>query len=146
MQMSEPRISMRFNRRFSATSKSGRVAAWMKETYDDSAPDMMISAVKVLYLPLALAESGESEAAVQQAIKKSRSIFDERMRAALEPYFKAEEDSISRNGNVHLLGAMPSAKVNPLKSPSQEAASIREPIESSQEDDFELDESKLFEN
>jgi hypothetical protein len=146
MQMSEPRISMRFNRRFSATSESGRVAAWMKETYDDSAIDMMISAVKVLYLPLALAESGESEAAVQQAIKKSRNIFDERMRVALEPYFKGEEGGISKNGNAHLLGAMPSAKVNPVKAPVQEAAPIYTPAQSSQEDDFELDESKLFEN
>lgn len=144
--MSDPRISIRFNRRFSATSESGRVAAWMKETYDDSASDMMISAVKVLYLPLALAESGEPEAVVQQAIKKSRSIFDERMRAALEPYFMAEEGSISKNGNAHLLGTMPSAKVNPLSTPSQKTTSIREPIESSQKDDFELDDSKLFEN
>lgn len=137
---------MRFNRRFSATSESGRVAAWIKETYDDSASDMMIGAVKVLYLPLTLAESGEPEAVVQQAIKKSRSIFDERMRAALEQYFKVEEDSTSKNGSAHLLGTMPSAKVNPLRTPSQETTSIREPIKSSEKDDFELDDSKLFEN
>jgi len=144
--MTEQRVSIRLSRKVSMTSEGGKAISWVRDTYDDSAPDMFISAIRVLYLPLALAEAGEDEDVVHQAIKKSRSIFEERMRAALEPYFKAEEDGISRNGNAHLLGAMPSVKVNPVKAPIQEAAPIYKPAPSSEEDDFELDESKLFEN
>ncbi len=144
--MTEQRVSIRLSRKVSMASEGGKAISWVRDTYDDSAPDMFISAIRVLYLPLALAEAGESEDVVHQAIKKSRSIFEERMRAALEPYLKAEEGGSSRNGNAHFLGSTPSVRVNPAKAPIQETTPIYEPAPSSEEDDFELDESKLFEN
>ncbi len=138
--MTDTRVRIKFERRFTADSPPGKVFDWLRDGYGSAATDQIVMAVKILFLPQTLAEAGESEETVKDAIKKSRRIFEEKMRAALEPYFKAEEDGISRNGNAHLLGAIPSIKVNPTKAP------IYEPAPSSQEDDFELDESKLFEN
>jgi hypothetical protein len=145
MPMSRTRVPIRFERKFSAASEKGKLFGWLEETYDVSMTDMIIFAVKVLFEPLCLAESGESEVSVKKAIAKSRRIFEEKMRGALEPFFDSEEDAVFENGrsdpvSVRLLPA--EVVENPLIIRPMEP---RQPLASAEfEDDFELDESKIF--
>ena len=143
--MTEPRVRTKFDRRFTTDSSAGKVFDWLREEYGSGATDQIVMAVKILFLPQALAESGESEENVNLAMKKSRRIFEERMRFALDPFFKPEEHSESRNGNAHVLGILPS-KTGLVKGTLHASPAAQGSAQPLKDDDFELDESKLFDN
>jgi len=139
--MVDPRVRIKFERRFAADSSPGKVFSWLMEGYDDTTTDLIVTAVKVLFLPLALAETGESEETVNDAIKKSRRIFEEKMNAAHEPYYKAPENS----RNTHLLGAVPVVAQAVATSQNGRSRDLPQSAELVQ-DEFELDDDKLFDD
>ena len=144
--MAEQRVRIKFDRRFTADSSAGKMFDWLREEYGSGATDQIVMAVKILFLPQTLAELGESEEKVNVAVKKSRRIFEERMRFALDPFFKPEENGMSRNGNAHVLGTMPFDKTSSGKGALHNSPASQVSTQPLSDEDFELDESKLFDN
>ncbi len=145
----QQRISIQYKHRFSTSSEAGKVFAWLKESYGETTDEMIACAVKVLLLPIALADRGESEAVVRAAIKRSQYIFEEKMRAAAEPFIGNELKVNCGNGNGH----RPKAILAPLMahgngavSGNHEAPPVSNQFQAVPEDEFELDESKIFDD
>jgi hypothetical protein len=76
------RIHIEFERHFSGDSINGKAFGWLKENIPNYA-DTMTNLVRMVYLPIALAESGESPETVQRAVNYAREFFESKMLLAL---------------------------------------------------------------
>jgi hypothetical protein len=81
--MPDKRVEFKFERRFLDGSENGVTFAYLKEEYGKSASEVVINLARLIYLPMALAESGASREAVEKASKKAREFVNEKTMAAL---------------------------------------------------------------
>jgi hypothetical protein len=81
--MPSKRVDFKFERRFSDDSENGMAFGCLKEEFGDSFQDAVVNLVRLIYLPMALAESGASREAVEKASKKAREFVNEKTMAAL---------------------------------------------------------------
>jgi hypothetical protein len=121
--MQGKRVDFKFERRFSDDSENGMAFGCLKEEFGDSFQDAVVNLVRLIYLPMALAESGASREVVEKASKRAREFVNEKTMAALGSCIDP-----SLNGFTVSANAAPS-----LPFPSEDEDEL-----------YQLDESKIY--
>ena len=96
--MSDNRVEIKFEHRFSKKSDNGKAFKWLKDRLGSATDDAIANAIRLLYLPAALAEAGASRQEVEAEAKKARDFVNEKMMAALGSCYEKEDSSIKSNG------------------------------------------------
>ncbi len=143
--MSDHRVEIQFERRFSRKSENGKSFGWLKQNLGTAYGDAIANVVRFMFLPIALAEAGASRDQVEAEINKAREFFNAKMIAALGSCHEAADSngsspvlpsSISQSGMFAGMG----------KPAASNGASTASPAAVDPDDDFlELDEDKLME-
>lgn len=81
--MSDNRVEIKFEHRFSSKSDNGKAFRWLKQHFGSECTDAITNIVRFVYLPVALAEAGASRQQVETEIQRARDYFNEKMMAAL---------------------------------------------------------------
>ena len=81
--MQAKRVDFKFERRFLVDSENGMAFGCLKEEFGNSYHDGVVNLVRLIYLPIALAESGAPRETVEKASMRAREFVNEKMMAAL---------------------------------------------------------------
>lgn len=149
--MSDNRVEIKFEHRFSRQSANGKAFKWLKENLSSACDDAITNVVRLVYLPIALAEAGASRQEVETEVQKAREFLNAKMMAALGSCCEGEGNRlVASNGTIperprsaHPLGVVLAApdNSNPFNGASISSVAAIEP-----DDDFvELDENKFME-
>ncbi len=107
--MSDHRVEIRFEHRFSRQSNNGKAFGWLKDNLGSASDDAITNAVRFVYLPVALASAGASVQDVEAEVKRAREFLNEKMMAALGSCCEPKSNgSASSNGST----PAPSRRVN----------------------------------
>lgn len=149
--MSSNRIDVKYHHWFLSQTDNGKAFRWLKDNLGSAYDDAITNAVRFVYLPMALAETGASLQEVETEVRKAREFLNEKMMAALGSCCKREENkSALSNGaspvpliSVRPFGIVPARKDNANTS---NGADISSTAAITPDDDFlELDEDKFME-
>ncbi len=107
--MSDNRVEIRFEHRFSRQSNNGKAFGWLKDNLGSASDDAITNAVRFVYLPVALASAGASLQDVEAEVKRAKEFLNEKMMAALGSCYEPKANgSASSNGST----PAPSRSVN----------------------------------
>ena len=148
--MPNNRFDVRYSHRFTEQTDNGKAFKWLKDNLGSACDDAITNAIRLLYLPIALAEAGATSTEVETEVKKAREYFNEKMMAALGSCCEGES-SIAAFSNsatpVPLKSVYPTGVVQVLKKNTDTAIGTAASYSAIDPDDdfLELDEDKIME-
>ena len=70
--MPNNRFDVRYSHRFTEQTDNGKAFKWLKDNLGSACDDAITNAIRLLYLPIALAEAGATRTEVETEVKKAR--------------------------------------------------------------------------